>query len=281
MGVSRIPAFQEITDEFTSSGTWVCPGGVVSAEFLVVGGGGGGGGADNSVNTRVSQGGGGGGGAVIKQILRTTPGSSYTITIGAAGTGGNATAGTNGGTSEIVLSGTTLIKAFGGAGGPGLDAADVFIYPTYGNFGGGSGTPQSSTDSSSMSGGGGAGVLLFNSWLGTPTDTPTGLQGSQGGTNSTGNTGLTVIGVSSDCLFGSGGNGAIADLGNAQATRQNRFIQNFGVGATAIATAAGAVNGNNATYYGCGGGGGVSMLSTDAATGGNGFAGLVRITYFA
>lgn len=279
MGITKLPAVQQRTDEFTSSGTWVCPSDVLSADFLVVAGGGGGGGADNSVNTRVAQGAGAGGGAVIRQTFATVPGSSYTVTIGAGGAGGNATAGANGGNSEIVLSGVTLIKAFGGAGGGGVNATDTLVYPTYTNFGGGSGLPQSSTDSSSQSGGGGAGVKAFNLETSINIDAPTGTQGGVGKTSSTGNTDFTVVGFSSDVLYSSGGSGAIADNGNAQATRQTRFMQNFGVGATAIATTAGAVNGANATYYGCGGGGGVSMLSTDAATGGNGYGGIVRITY--
>lgn len=285
MGVSKLPLFQQRTDEFTSSGTWVCPPDVKSAEFLVVGGGGGGGGVDNSVNTRTAQGGGGGGGAVIKQTLATTPGNSYTITVGAGGTGGNATAGTNGGLSEIVLSGTSLIKAFGGAGGQGVDATDVVLSPAFGNYGGGSGEAFSGTDTSSASGGGGGAnpswFMTASARLTVAVSTPQGLQGTSGNNDATGPTAINPVGIYGIDNFGSGGNGAVADNGGTPATNQNTNVNNFGVGATVYLSAAGATNGNSATYYGCGGGGAISMLSTDAATGGNGYAGLVRITYLA
>lgn len=285
MGVSKLPLLQQRTDEFTSSGTWVCPPDVKSAEFLVVGAGGGGGGADNSLNTRTAQGGGGGGGAVIKQTLATTPGNSYTITVGAGGTGGNATAGTNGGISEIVLSGTTLIKAFGGGGGQGVDATDVVLSAAYGSYGGGGGQAQSSTDSSSLSGGGGGANVNWTSpasgRLIVSTSITQGLQGTNGCQNSTGTISLNLVGIPGIDNFGSGGNGAVADNGGTPSTNQNTNVNNFGAGATVYLTAAGAANGNSATYYGCGGGGAISMLSTDAATGGNGYAGLVRITYLA
>jgi len=48
-----------------------------------------------------------------------------------------------------------------------------------------------------------------------------------------------------------------------------------------LTSAASAANGSAAILPGNGGGGGVSVGSTNAATGGNGTDGLVRITYFA
>jgi hypothetical protein len=288
MGVSSLVTTGGVTQrttDFTSSGTWVCPAGVYSAEFLVVGAGGGGGGADNSVNTATGCGGGGGGGAVVKQTLSTTPGNSYTITVGAKGTGGNATAGTSGGYSEIVLSGTTLLKAFGGAGGEGKDATDTVLRVAYGSYSGGGGEAASSpSDSTIQSGGGGGagfGVYQVNSTrLNVSTSTVQGVQGSASGSDTTSQGAINILGMYGIDNFGSGGNGSMADnagLGDYQVLSMN----NFGTAAIVTRTTAGATNGGSATYYGCGGGGAISMLSTDAATGGDGADGLVRITYFA
>ena len=61
--------------------TWTAPAGVTFIEVLVVGGGGGGGLANQA-------GGGGAGGVLYNPTLGVTPGSEYTIKIGAGGSGG-------------------------------------------------------------------------------------------------------------------------------------------------------------------------------------------------
>jgi len=285
MGYVKIPAATNRTVDFTTSGTWVCPSGVYSAEFLVVGAGGGGGGADNSVATATGCGGGGGGGAVVKQTLPTTPGNSYTITVGAKGTGGNATAGANGGYSEIVLSGTSLLRAFGGAGGEGKDDTDTVLRAAYGSYSGGGGEAASSPSDSSIQsgGGGGAGFGVYqanSSRLSVSVSTVQGIQGSAPSLDTTSPGAVNVVGMYGIDNFGSGGNGAIADNAGAGGY-QVLSMNNFGTAAIVTRTTAGATNGGSATYYGCGGSGAISMLSTDAATGGDGADGLVRITYFA
>jgi len=206
MGYVKIPAATNRTVDFTSSGTWTCPSGVYSAEFLVVGAGGGGGGADNSVNTRTAAGAGGGGGAVKIVNLPVTPGSSYTITVGAAGTGGNATAGTSGGFSEVVLSGTTLIRSFGGFGGAGVDATDAIIRGTLTRtIAGGSGTAISSaTVTNTRAGGGGNGG--FNVDLSNYGSTDYSIEGSVGGNASAAGS----RGRPSGFLYGNGGGGGAA-----------------------------------------------------------------------
>ena len=72
---------------FNSSGSWVCPGGVISV--LLIGFGGGGGGQDGNYGTPggPTLGGSGGGGSILQYIVvPVTVGTSYTITIGAGGT---------------------------------------------------------------------------------------------------------------------------------------------------------------------------------------------------
>jgi len=68
---------------FTASGTWTAPAGVTSAQVILVGAGGGGGGGSRDV-----AGGGGAGGQVITKNITVTPGTTYNVTIGAGGQGG-------------------------------------------------------------------------------------------------------------------------------------------------------------------------------------------------
>ena len=75
-------------ETFMTPGTcsWVCPPGVTAVQVLVVGGGGGGGGGHDA--DWWSGAGGGAGGVVYHPTLVVTPGSSYTLTVGAGGVGG-------------------------------------------------------------------------------------------------------------------------------------------------------------------------------------------------
>jgi len=68
-------------DSYTTVGTytWTCPANVYNVEVLVVAGGGGGG--------RHSGGGGGGGGVIYRPAFPVVPGTGYTVTVGAGGTG--------------------------------------------------------------------------------------------------------------------------------------------------------------------------------------------------
>lgn len=282
MGISKLPLFQQRTDEFTTSGTWVCPADVLSAEFLVVGAGGGGGGAYCNLVTYAVGGGGGGGGAVKKVIIPTTPGSTYTITIGAKGTGGTSTAGANGGFSEVLLSGTTLIRSLGGQGGQGINntPAQVTASEVGSAGGGGASTTATATDSSASSGGGGGAfysvVVPLNSQF-TSVGTAEGSQGKIATTVS--NASLTMRGSLGIDGFGSGGNGA--NWNNSTAITTYEAPYGAGAGAT-ISNTTGAANGANATIKGCGGGAGACILTAaTGSNGGDGADGLVRITYFA
>ena len=100
--------------------SWTAPTGVTSVEVLVVAGGGGtpagGGGAS---------GGGGAGGLIYNSTFTVTPGSSYTVTVGAGGTAANG--------SNSVFGSLTAIG--GGAGGGGAGA----VGGTGGSGGGGGG----------------------------------------------------------------------------------------------------------------------------------------------
>jgi len=69
-----------VVSTFTASGSWTAPTKVTSVSYLVVAGGGGGGGSNG--------GGGGAGGYRTGTNLAVTPGTSYTVTVGAGGAGG-------------------------------------------------------------------------------------------------------------------------------------------------------------------------------------------------
>jgi hypothetical protein len=215
---------------FTASGsnTWTVPGGVSTAEVLVVGGGGGGGSSSDNVGA-----GGGGAGGFIQQTVSLSSRSSVSIQVGA---GGTAT------TSSIWLQGQSgqnsvfadLIAIGGGGGGgrmtPGLNggsgggaggrnASDAGGLATVGQgfngaagpvsgFGGGSGgggAGSAGTRGSSNAGGsGGAGKTAFNG--------STYAVGGSGGTRTS-----TSNGASAAANTGSGGQGA---GGNANSSNQ-------------------------------------------------------------
>lgn len=87
---------------FSASGTWTAP--VTNADVIVIAGGGGGG----------DLGGGGAGG--LRNLIAATfvVGTTYTVTVGAAGT--NGTTATKGGNSSITTSGATISATGGGRG---------------------------------------------------------------------------------------------------------------------------------------------------------------------
>ena len=94
---------------------WTCPAGVTSVQVQCWGGGGGGAGSSNSSNLYL--GGGGAGGNYSRATISVTPGTVYTVVVGAGGTGGtstsSATFGGDGGTSSFA----TSLYASGGCGG--------------------------------------------------------------------------------------------------------------------------------------------------------------------
>lgn len=75
---------------FTAPGSWVCPRGVTQVFLTGCGGGGEGGGGRNGTTTpsESPRGGGGGAGALLgTAVVAVTPGTTYTVTIGAGGSG--------------------------------------------------------------------------------------------------------------------------------------------------------------------------------------------------
>jgi hypothetical protein len=288
MGVSVFPATTVATQkiaEFTASGTWTCPTGVTIAEFLVVGAGGAGGGAGvTTATTRRAIGGGGGGGAVKKMHLSVTPGTAYTITVGAKGTGSAALAGGNGGFSEVLNSGTTLIRAYGGAGGAGITAAGVNSPRTAAITATGGGESSGERTGAGSCGGGGGGAAALNaadSYVANyTTNILTGVDGAIGkSSNGTVYSSFTVGGLGIDNYGGGGGGAAFSTDANVIALPVSQAP--YGAGAGGTRSTSGVTAGSAAlANTGGGGGGGVVFDTLTTVAGGNGSDGIVKVVYF-
>ena len=138
---------------FTTAGTftWVAPAGVTSVSAVVVGGGGGG--ASRSFGFF----GGGAGGLAYRNNITVTPGTSYTVTVGAGGAWGNQAPGQAGGTSTLNTSPT--VSAYQGGGGQNDNAGGYPISGTGGNGGSGG---NDNGDGNGGGGGGGGGTNNSN-----------------------------------------------------------------------------------------------------------------------
>jgi len=258
-----------------SNTTWTAPSNVTSIEVLVVAGGGGGG--------SFAGGGGGAGGLIYNAAYPVTPGTSYTVTVGAGGVGdgrpGNAATGasgaigTNGGNSIFGtltaigggVGGTYSVRTsgqsggsggggwgtvtFGGAGTAGQGNAGAGGYPNGNNYtetaggGGGAGGPGAYGSGSSTGGSGGGGPGLNFSISGTPT------------------------------FYAGGGGGGQNHLGGTQAYG--------GVGGGGNGSTISSLPGGAGTASTGGGGGGASYNGTPGASadGGAGGSGIVIIKY--
>lgn len=123
--------------EKTTSGTytWTAPSGVYHVYATACGGsGGGGGGAGGYYNYADGYGGGSGGvPALISCIIPVTPGSSYTLTVGAGGTGGS------GGVNPSEYSGSdkeTAVCGKDGGNGGNSSFGNIIFYGAIGGKGG-------------------------------------------------------------------------------------------------------------------------------------------------
>jgi hypothetical protein len=201
---------QSISQTFTTSGTFTVPAGVTSIIVECWGGGGAGGGnADNSLDPAGA--GGGAGGAYARKTLIVTPGTDFTVTVGATVTG-DFDGGANGNPSWFGTAAT--VYAQGGAGGgaatnaqgaAGLGSSSASI----GDFVAAGGNGANGTDATGGGGGGGGAGSGGNggnaSGITAGTGTATGGgNGGNGGPTSEGN-------GANGSTFGGGGGGAFCD----------------------------------------------------------------------
>jgi hypothetical protein len=250
----------------------------IDIEYLVVGGGGGGGAAYGDTNN--GTGGGGAGGYRTNYAgtaLQVTPGSVYTVTIGAGGPGASAvssTGGSNGVASSIIGTGISITSSGGGNGG----GADNITPGGNGGSGGGSGgwgnstgfgdgnTPSTSPSQGNNGGqaancagggGGGAGAV--------------GVNGNSGSNSGAGGTG-TSNSISGSAVYYAGGGGG----GGCSVSTNGGGAGNGGGGNGGDRLASGG-GGNGTDGLGGGGGGSGSQSSSNAATPGDGGNGVVYI----
>jgi hypothetical protein len=169
MGVAIFPAagggVNQYTQTFTSTGTWTAPSTCNSVDVFLVGGGGGGGSVKTSASAvNFVTGGAAGGGATVRKTISVTPGTTYTITIGAGGTGGTVSG--NAGKGGDTTFGS-LLTASGGGAGAGYDRATSTLYAANVNGGTGGGCAQSDSSYSQNAGWGGGSLVTSPVFFGT------------------------------------------------------------------------------------------------------------------
>jgi hypothetical protein len=289
MGIAVIPAPAAAAgktqkfQEFTSTGTWTAPTGVVAVECFLVGAGGGGGGTYGNN----ASGGGGGGGEALQRMITVVPGTTYTITIGAGGTAGTANSGggTRGGDGNNSTFGA-LLTAVGGGGGASTATNgpnETGVGSTTASSGGGSGP---STSVVGGSGGGAMGPAFggFPIKFGGASATTNGSRSRLVG--SSGNKGCAAITDGASGTFsqrqpgpglngyGEGGTGAYNSTQLPyQMPEQGKYS---GVGRDVSANNAGAGGAATANYGGGGGGAGSQgATSYNGGAGGSGYCSIV------
>lgn len=238
----------------TSSGTLTIPTGVTAGRLTMQAPGGGG-----STRTSALGGGGGGAGETLTDFpIAVTSGASYTVTMGAAGSGaasgGGAAAGTDGGDVSIVIGSLTLTVRGGKGGASGGN----------GGAGGGSLGGAAGATSGGAGGNGAFGGLESTNHFG----------GSSGGagastTATNGGTGGASGGMNTGAAGGTAGSSQAGGGGGGSTTR-----------GTGGAGGAGGSAGSDATGYGAGGGGAGGLTGSNAA-GGKGAPGLLIFEFIA
>lgn len=256
--------------EFTSTGTttWTAPAGVTSVEVLVVAGGGGGG--------YQMGGGGGGGGVIYDPNYAVIPGTSYTVTVGAGGTGRTSNS-DNGGLGGNSVFGT-LTAIGGGAGGNNSSPYDGTASggrPLAGGSGGGSG--ESSPAGPGTPGQGFMGGIAIEA-----PNYPSGGGGGAGGPGQSSNSNQDNGGNGGPGLpfaisgqlrwYGGGGGGGCYVNGGTPGKG------GIGGGGDGAYMSSGTLTGVNASAN-TGGGGGGGSYNGSSGNGGNGGSGVVILRY--
>ena len=254
------------------STTWTAPAGINTTNYLVVGGGGGGASAYYC--------GGGGAGGFRTGSLSTTPGSSYTVTVGAAGSGAGSsgTAGGDGGDSVF----SSITSDGGGGGGPytGVPATSGGRDGGSGGGGAGSGAANEGGVGGSATAGQGydGGVANYRSGGGGGGAGAVGAEGDPDRDEPSGVGGAGGVGLSSDLsgstvFYAGGGGGGASSNVNSTGTGGAGGNGGGGQGAGGHTVAATAGTANTG-----GGGGGASFDTGVYGTAGAGGSGIVILT---
>ena len=260
-----------VVQRFTTVGTtaWTAPSDVTQVEVLVVAGGGGTG------HSEYHNGGGGGGGLIYNNSYPVVPGQTYTVTVGAGGTGGtsNSSGNQTAGGNSIFGSLTAL---GGGKGG------SHSTYPG-GNGGSGGGGAENGGAGSRVAGTGTpgqgfAGAVGFNGGQGAGGGGGAGGPGEVGVNNSRGGNGGPGLqfGISGTPTYYAGGGGGANYYGN---TTSSGGLGGGGIGwwNNVSGGSNGAAGSSNGTPNTGGGAGGYERA--DLRAGAVGGSGIVLIRY--
>jgi hypothetical protein len=235
---------------YTTPGTysWVCPAGVYSVCAVAIGGGGGG-----AYYT-----GGTGGGLSYINNYAVTPGTSYTVVVGAGGNGDGGFGGSAGGNS-------TVFSITGGGGGS--CSGGTSGVGGSGNAGNGGNGLYSSGSGASGPGGSGAGGYGGNGSIG--------IAGGYGGCGAGGG-GASILGSGSNGGAGATGSGS-SSSGGAGAVGLAGGSGGQGANNSGVTSPSGTFGGGTGGSYG-GGGGGASGWGYSSGTC-RGGSGAVRIIW--
>ncbi len=249
-----------------SSGTnsWVAPAGVTSVSVVCIGAG-----ASGNRSDQNSSRGGGGGGLGWKNNISVTPGSSYTVVVGAKGDGYPSVtgAGEAGGDSYFISTSTVAGLGGGTTGGGGNYAGD----------GGGQGG-DCLTNGNDGGGGGGAGGYSGAGGNGGGSSDRDGGDGAGGGGGG---------GAGGGGAIGGGGGGGVNALGEGSSGAGGTYTGGFSDSAKASFRGRGGSGGNDASSSGYSGGrpggsyggGGGAGSNSGGLWGGDGTNGYVRIIW--
>ena len=272
--------------EYTTPGTytWVAPAGVTSVSAMAVGAGGAGSGGWGGRYGYYGGTSGGGGGLGWRNSISVTPGTSYTVVVGAGngiftepGNFGMLSSGYDGGDSYFIN--TSTVKGGGGKAGRAIDSPPTPSGGDYVGAGGGNGGQGALVIYEQIRSAGGGGAGGYSGAGGAGNYASGGSAGSGGGggggggnagdpTAGTGGGGVGLYGQGSN---GSGGTGASGWGGNGTGYG--------GGGGSGGASASNVEGGQNATAGGDYGGGGGGCGGSGYPKGGNGGGGAVRIMW--
>lgn len=251
---------------YTTAGTysWVAPADVTSVSVVVVGGGGGGGWGGTTA--------GGGGALAYKNNISVTPGTSYTVVVGAGGSGRNyPNQGTTGGQSYFIN--TSTVQAAGGL----INQSNNSYVGDGGGYGG-----------FGRQAGGGAGGYSGNGGLGGGIQSDNSSAGAGGGGGGGAGGYFETDGAFYDVWSTSGSGGGVGILGQGANGARGVYnsLPNPGGGGSGGQTPSTPSSGGPAAAGGAyGGGGGNGYTYADICggigtqVGGNGGVGAVRIIW--